>query len=153
MIESLPILSQINQAIIGVVPFLPIIFGLVEFFKQLGVKGQFSLVASMFLGLLFGAFYWAATQGAPATFLGWFGLVVFGLMLGLTTSGVYDFADSRWPKTRSLVSLTADNYLSAPLASMADQLQRLRFEVDGLLKVESPPPPPHAPDLPPSWRP
>ena len=31
-------------------------------------------------------------------FNGWFVLVVFGLALGLTASGFYDFANKRFPK-------------------------------------------------------
>jgi len=32
------------------------------------------------------------------SFAGWFSTVVFGLMLGLVASGLYDFADTRMPK-------------------------------------------------------
>ena len=44
----------------------------------------------MAVGLLLGAGYQIASFGVPAVFAGWFGIAVYGLGLGLVSSGVYD---------------------------------------------------------------
>jgi hypothetical protein len=67
-----------------------VILGLVEFAKRLGVTGKWSLGLSMLLGLLLGAAYQAAANGWPVDFAGWFGLALFGIVLGLSASGLYD---------------------------------------------------------------
>ena len=91
-------INQIGLLLAGFGPLLPVVFGLVEFAKKMGAAGKWLLGISMALGLLFGALYVLAFVGLPATFAAWFVLVVFGLMVGLTTSGVYNFLDARFPK-------------------------------------------------------
>jgi hypothetical protein len=77
------------------VPLIVVIFGLVEFSKQFGLKGTWLSVLSMLLGLVFGVCYKFAASGVPIGFASWFAVVVFGLALGLTASGFYDFVDKR----------------------------------------------------------
>jgi hypothetical protein len=89
---------DLTQLLVGGIPLLVVIFGLVEFIKSFGLKGNWLTGASLFLGLVFGFAYKIAEAGVPATFAGWFVMVVFGLALGLITSGFYDFADKRLPK-------------------------------------------------------
>ena len=81
------------------IPLLVVIFGLVEFFKSIGVTGKGLTIVSMFLGLFFGVAFKIAGSGLPAGFAGWFTVVFFGLALGLVTSGFYDFVNDRLPKT------------------------------------------------------
>ena len=81
------------------IPLLVVIFGLVEFIKSYGLKGNWLTGASLFLGLVFGFAYKIAETGVPATFAGWFVMVVFSLALGLTASGINDFANARTNKT------------------------------------------------------
>lgn len=87
-----------TNLLIGGVPLLIVIFGLVEFSKSFGLKGNWLTIFSMLLGLLFGFAFKIATEGMPVGFAGWFVVLVFGLALGLITSGFYKFADSRLPK-------------------------------------------------------
>jgi hypothetical protein len=87
-----------NTLVIGGVPLMVVIFGLIEFSKSLGLAGKKLTVGSLLLGLVFGIAYQLATTGIPATFGSWFIVVVYGLALGLVTSGFYDFVDSRMPK-------------------------------------------------------
>jgi hypothetical protein len=91
-------MTDLSQLLVGGIPLLIVIFGLVEFSKTLGLKGNWLTIFSLFLGLAFGFAYKIAESGVPASFAGWFVMVVFGLALGLITSGFYDFADKRLPK-------------------------------------------------------
>jgi len=87
-----------NSLIVGGIPLLVVIFGLVEFSKSLGLTGKWLTVLSLALGFAFGVAFQVANAGIPTAFGGWFVVVVFGLALGLVTSGFYDFVDSRLPK-------------------------------------------------------
>ena len=90
-------MSPFDTLLVSGVPLMIVIFGLVEFSKSLGVAGRWLTVLSLLLGFLFGLAYQLATGGFPAEFAGWFGVIVFGLALGLVTSGFYDFVNSRIP--------------------------------------------------------
>ncbi len=79
----------------GGVLILPVIFGLVEFSKSLGLSGKWLTVFSMLLGIAFGFRLQDRRSGYPAGFAGWFLVTVFGLALGLIASGFYDFIDKR----------------------------------------------------------
>jgi hypothetical protein len=87
-----------STLLVGGIPLMIVIFGLVEFSKSLGLTGRGLTVFSLLLGLAFGIACQLATAGLPSGFGGWFVVVVYGLALGLVTSGFYDFADSRLPK-------------------------------------------------------
>ena len=89
---------DIGSLLVGMIPLVAVVFGLVEFVKSLGLKGNALTIVSMLLGVLFGIGYQFATAGFPNTYALWFGTVIFGLAIGLVASGFYDFANSRWPK-------------------------------------------------------
>ncbi len=67
---------------------LAMIAGLTQFAKKFGAEGNVLLVISMVLGVTFGMLYQVA-QLYPAV-NPWFGMVVFGVLFGLTASGLYD---------------------------------------------------------------
>lgn len=83
--------------IVGGIPLIILIFGMVEFAKQLGLKGNGSLVFSMALGVAFGVLF-QLSLGVPTALAGWLVVVVYGLGLGLTTSGFYNWANKRFPE-------------------------------------------------------
>ena len=87
-----------NSLVIGGVPLVVVIFGLVEFAKKFGLKGNWLTVFSMALGLLLGIGYKISESGVPVGFSNWFGVIIFSLALGLTASGIYDFANTRTSK-------------------------------------------------------
>ena len=87
-----------STLLVGGIPLMVVIFGLVEFAKTLGLTGKSLTITSMLLGIVFGVAYEVATSGQPANFAGWFAVVVYGLALGLVTSGFYDFVNNRMPK-------------------------------------------------------
>ena len=78
------------EVVINGWPIIPIILGLVELVKRLGLKGNVLIIVSMAVGLLMGAGNYIATLGLPADFAGWFALAVGGLGYGLVASGIYD---------------------------------------------------------------
>jgi hypothetical protein len=91
-------MTDLTQLLIGGIPLLAIIFGLVEFSKTFGLKGWGLTTTSLLLGVVFGIAYKITVNGLPVDFAAWFVVIVFGLALGLITSGFYDFADKRFPQ-------------------------------------------------------
>jgi hypothetical protein len=92
-----------DDLLIGSVPLVLVVFGLVEFIKSLGVAGRALTVSSMSIGLILGFSYQLATKGMPAGIPGWIESAVFGLALGLVASGLYDFANARFPKANNFL--------------------------------------------------
>ncbi len=77
-----------DQVVNGV-PLIVLVIALVEWVKRFGVEGKFLNVISMIVGIVFGVTYLYA-QSPLLSFSDWFGAVVYGLVLGLSASGVYD---------------------------------------------------------------
>jgi hypothetical protein len=86
---------DISTLLVNGIPLAAVIFGLVEFIKSFGLKGHWLTGISMLIGVLLGLAYRVAQVGLPIDFAAWFGAIVFGLMLGLVTSGFYKFIDER----------------------------------------------------------
>ncbi len=81
-----------EQAVNGI-PLVVLVIALVEWVKRFGIEGNVLNAVSMAIGAVIGIAYWYAQQPL-VTFSDWFGAVVYGLVLGLTASGVYDAARS-----------------------------------------------------------
>ena len=84
-------------AIMGV-PLLFVVIGLVEYIKKMGVDGKWLLGASMLIGIVFGGGFQIAEAGLPPDFAGWFSVVVYGIGLGLVSSGMYDAVKGMFTK-------------------------------------------------------
>jgi hypothetical protein len=78
-----------TQYLVAGVPLILVVLGLVEWVKGFGVSGNKVKAVSMAIGLLLGVGY-QYSIAPPVGFAGWFGVVVFGLALGLVASGIYD---------------------------------------------------------------
>jgi len=78
-----------TDAVLNGIPLLPVIIGLVEYSKKFGAQGVVCDALSMGLGVTFGLLYQLSTGGLPTDLGGWFGVVLYGLALGLTSSGVW----------------------------------------------------------------
>lgn len=78
-----------SDAIVNGIPLVFVIAGLVQFAKKLNLKGEACTALSLGLGVVFGIAY-QVQAGLPATLGDWFGVIVYGLALGITTSGLYD---------------------------------------------------------------
>jgi len=90
-------MQNFSSLLIGGIPLIAVIFGLVEFLKVFGLKGRILTLASLLLGVVFGILY-KLSLAMPLDFASWLAVIVFGLALGLTTSGIYDFLDDHFPK-------------------------------------------------------
>ena len=93
-------MTEITNILVGGIPLIVVVFGIVEFSKSLGLKDKGLTIFSLVLGLVFGLAFQIATNGMPSAFAGWFEAVIFGLAIGLVASGFYDFANARWPTIR-----------------------------------------------------
>jgi hypothetical protein len=80
---------NLEKMVTSALLLLPLVIATVEWIKQLGVSGRLATLASMLVGLVFGASYQIATVGTPTAFDGWFSVSTFGLLLGLMASGLY----------------------------------------------------------------
>lgn len=92
-----------SEAMVNGVPILLVVLGLVEWSKRLGLRGNWLLVEAMVLGFVFG-FGFQLSQAIPATFVGWFGAVLYGLLCGLVASGLNDWAVGLAVKASGTVS-------------------------------------------------
>jgi hypothetical protein len=86
-----------STLLIDGIPLVLVVFGLVEFIKKMGMTGKLLTVASLLLGMLLGLAY-RLSMFAPMTFADWFSAIIFGLALGLVSSGLYNFANERLPR-------------------------------------------------------
>lgn len=89
----------IPQFVVAGIPLVFVIFGLVEFAKSMGGTGKLLTAISFALGVALAILY-QITVAFPATPFDWFTVVVIGLVFGIVASGVYDFANARWPATK-----------------------------------------------------
>jgi hypothetical protein len=94
--------SYANASVVGV-PLLFVVIGLVEWCKSIKnsdgnplVSGNQVLVISMLIGVLLGGGYMLMQLRPPTGpdwwphFVYWFGVLVYGLGLGVVASGIYD---------------------------------------------------------------
>jgi hypothetical protein len=88
---------NVDTLLVGAVPLMVVIFGLVEFIKSFGLSGRILTVISLVIGLGFGIAFHVYQAGVPTDFVSWFEACVFGLSIGLVVSGFYDFANARFP--------------------------------------------------------
>ena len=79
-----------SSAVVNGIPLVLLIAGLVAFAKTMGMQGKALTILSAVLGVTFGGALQISTAGVPVDFPGWFGLIVYGLGLGVVTSGMYD---------------------------------------------------------------
>lgn len=97
-------LSQtILNMTLGVVPLVPIVIALVQWVKVTFKTSDATVLnlCSMWFGLVFGGGFMLA-QSVPTDFNGWFLDVVYGIILGLTASGLFktgiEFTERANPK-------------------------------------------------------
>ena len=82
-------------AIAGVA-IIPLVLGLVEFAKKLGLKGNGSLVLSVALGFVFSGVVYAIQSGViPEAAAPYINLVIVALSGGLGAAGLYDLG-KKW---------------------------------------------------------
>ena len=73
------------------IAIIPLVLGLVQFAKKLGINGNGSMVLAVVLGFFFsGLMYAGQAEMIPAAVMAWVNLVIFGLAGGLGAAGLYD---------------------------------------------------------------
>ena len=87
-------MDNLNDLLVGTIPLLAVVFGLVEFIKKLGVTGKLLTVLSMVIGVILGILYQLSIK-IPTNYTEWFVAAIFGLAIGLAASGFYDFISKR----------------------------------------------------------
>ena len=71
---------------------LGIVIGLNTILGAFSVKGKWQLLSGLLLGLVFGGLFQIAGLGTPVDFAQWFSVVAYGLIMGLTSVGLYETA-------------------------------------------------------------
>lgn len=93
MIEQL---SDLSQVAIGGVVLIPVVIGLMEFAKKLGLRGKPLMVTAFSLLVAFGGLSGAVSeQLIPSPALPWIRVGVLSLgfaVVGMASMGVYDVA-------------------------------------------------------------
>lgn len=84
-------ISQFANDSLNGVPIILVVMGLTTLLQEIGVQGMWQRISSLVIGLLFGGAYQYAVS-PPSDFAGWLGLVVYGLAMGLTATGLYETA-------------------------------------------------------------
>ena len=79
------------DVVVNGIPLLALIIGLVQFAKEMGLGGKALRALSAGIGLALGVAY-QVSLGPPTDFTGWFGVVLYGLGLGVVASGLIDAA-------------------------------------------------------------
>ena len=69
---------------------LAAVIGLTTFVGEFGVEGKWKKLSALLIGLVFGGCFQVAALGTPDSFAGWFSIVMYGIIMGLTASGLYD---------------------------------------------------------------
>ena len=67
-----------------------VVMGLVTLYGKFGLSGKAQLASSLATGVVFGAAFQIAALGLPDSFAGYFSVLIYGLMIGLVASGVYE---------------------------------------------------------------
>lgn len=79
---------MIDELVSILIPFVPVVLALVEWFKLFVKESKAYPFISMGLGVIFGLLVITANQ-MPATYGEWVLAVIAGILLGLTASGLY----------------------------------------------------------------
>ena len=87
--ETFVFAEFIKLAVPTAAALLPVVMALVTYWGKLGVTGNWQLVSSMATGLVLGGFV-MYIQTLPTDLIGWSATGLFGLVLGLAASGVYE---------------------------------------------------------------
>ncbi|RJR09991.1 hypothetical protein C4588_04180 [Candidatus Parcubacteria bacterium] len=79
-----------SDAVVNGISLVMVIAGLVAFAKSMGLTGRALTALSMGVGIAFGLAYQVSLIGVPSDFAGWFAGIIYGLGMGIVTSGLYD---------------------------------------------------------------
>ena len=89
---------DIENFVLNSTTLLIIVFGLVEFVKTFGITGNLLRIISMSIGICLAVIF-KLSQLYPS-WSPWIDLATFGIVIGLTASGIYEFLNGRFPKNK-----------------------------------------------------
>jgi hypothetical protein len=89
---------DIENFVLNSTTLVIIVFGLVEFVKTFGIKGNLLRIISMSIGICL-AIIFKLGQIYPE-WSTWIDIATFGIVIGLTASGIYEFLNGRFPKDK-----------------------------------------------------
>jgi hypothetical protein len=84
--------------IVGGIPLIVVIFGMVEFLKKFKVAGNALTISSLAIGVSLGVLYKASLEYTLVN--KYFEWAIFGLACGLAACGLFDFAKSFLKKSQ-----------------------------------------------------
>lgn len=87
---------DIDNFVLNSTTLLVIVFGLVEFIKLFGIQGSVLRIISMLLGVSLAVIF-KLSQVYPSWYP-WIDIASFGIVIGLTASGICEFINKRFPK-------------------------------------------------------
>jgi len=82
-----------NSLTVNGLPLMVIVMGIVSVLKKFGISGNALFASSLGTGLIMGILY-QVSIAVPVGFTQWFGVAIFGVGLGIVTSGAYDVIKS-----------------------------------------------------------
>ena len=83
----------LNLVATGSAPLIAVVMGLVEWSKTMGAEGKITNAISMILGAVLGGLY-LGFSAKPTDPLGILLCVIYGLLIGLSASGIYKLGGS-----------------------------------------------------------
>ena len=90
MSASFDFSGWLTQALLVLVPLLPINMSITKASEKLGLSGIGQTVFALVSGLVLGIATSFAVWGFPADYQGWFLTVIFGLIVGGASIGTYE---------------------------------------------------------------
>lgn len=91
-------MTQLPEFVFAGIPLILIVMAIVEEIKAYGVTGKILRFVSILVGFAL-ALLLQLTEGLPADFAAWVGIVLVGIIYGLTASGAYDFLNARMTRS------------------------------------------------------
>ena len=90
-------MSEFAELAIGSVAVIPLVIGIVQFFKKFGLDGNWNVVVVVVLGFVFGGIAYGINEALlPVTWIPYIKWVVYALSVGLGAAGLYDVGKTRF---------------------------------------------------------
>jgi hypothetical protein len=92
--------TQFFQASAANAPLvLLVVVGLTAVAGDFGLAGKWKKLFALVTGALFGGGLMVASGGAPVGFAGWFSAIIYGLLIGLAATKLYETGEALLQKT------------------------------------------------------
>jgi len=90
-------MTEFAELAIGSVAVIPLVLGIVQFLKKFGLDGNWNIVASVVLGIVFGGLAYGIDQSLlPVVAIPYIKWAVYALSVGFAVAGLYDIGKTRF---------------------------------------------------------